>query len=290
MKRVLIVGKNSHVGSSVKKYLEKWPKKYQIDSISVRGDDWKERDFSKYNVVFYAAGIAHINSKKEMEKKKELYYQVNTDLAEEVAKKAKDSGVGQFIYMSSMSIYGDSAPVGKERVINKNTKPAPTTIYGDSKLKAEKKLNKLDDKNFKIVLLRPPMIYGANCKGNYQSLRKLALKLPVFPKVYNSRSMIFIDNFSDFVKQIIDDDKKGVFYPTNNEQISTCDIVRQIAKCHNKKIVSVPGLKWAMKLMSHFTSIVNKAFGNMVYDKEISEEYKCCYSTIDSIKKIEKEM
>ena len=115
-------------------------------------------------------------------------------MAEEVAKKAKKSGVKQFIYMSSMSVYGDSAPIGERKVVSKNDKLTPSNVYGDSKLQAEIKLDKLADKKFKVVLLRPPMIYGANCKGNYQTLRKIALKVPVFPKVKNSRSMIYIKN------------------------------------------------------------------------------------------------
>ena len=60
MKKILIIGKNSYVGGSVKDYLEKWPRKYHIEVISARGDEWKGFDFSRFDVVFYAAGVAHI--------------------------------------------------------------------------------------------------------------------------------------------------------------------------------------------------------------------------------------
>lgn len=290
MKKVLICGKNSYVGVSVKEYLEQFPKKYDVQEISIKGSAWKSFNFSKFDTVFYVAGIAHINSKREMEEKKDLYYQVNTYLAEDVAKKAKESGVEHFIYMSSASVYGDSAPIGKEKMIRKTTKPSPVNCYGDSKLQAEIKLNRIADKKFKVALLRPPMIYGANCKGNYQVLRKIALKSFVFPKVKNSRSMVYIGNFARFVKYVIDENLSGVICPANRELISTCGIVKEIANCHNKKMWLVPGFGWLLKLMSHFTPIINKAFGNMVYSKGLVENYDYCdYSTSESIKIIEEE-
>ncbi len=288
MKRILVTGRNSYVGSSVKAYLSKWPKKYVVEEISVRGDEWRSLDFSKYDVIFHVAGIAHVDVKKADEKTKKLYYAVNTDLAEEVAKKAKKDGVKQFIYMSSAIVYGDSAPIGKEKIIKKNTEPAPTNFYGDSKLQAEIKLSKLADKKFKVALLRPPMIYGENCKGNYQELRKLALKLPIFPKVKNKRSMIYIKNFAEFVKRAIDGGYSGVYCPSNKETVATYEIVREIAKCHGRKILIVPGFAWLLKIMSHFTPIVNKAFGSMVYSKGLSSDFDyCIYSVEESVRGIE---
>ena len=291
MKKILITGKNSYVGSSVKKYLAQWPNEYFVEEISVRGDEWKKLDFSKYDAIFHVAGIAHVDVKKADEKTKKLYYTVNTNFAEEVAKKAKKDGAKQFIYMSSAIVYGDSAPIGKEKIIRKNTKPAPTNFYGDSKLQAEIKLDELKSKDFKVAILRPPMIYGEGCKGNYQELRKLALKLPIFPKVKNERSMIYIKNFAEFVKRTIDNDYDGVYCPANKETIATYEIVKEIAKCNNKKILMVPGCGWMLKIMSHLTPLVNKAFGSMVYSEEMSDDFGYCkYTTIESVRNIEKEV
>ena len=288
MKKILITGKNSYVGVSVKDYLLKWPEGYSVEEISVRGEEWKALDFSKYDAIFHVAGIAHVDTKKADEKTKKLYYAVNTGLAVEVAEKAKKDGVKQFIYMSSAIVYGDSSPIGKEKVIKKNTKPAPTNFYGDSKLQAEIKLSKLAGKKFKVVLLRPPMIYGENCKGNYQELRKLALKLPIFPKVKNARSMIYIENFAEFVKRAIDGRYSGVYCPSNKETVATYEIVREIAKCHGRKILIVPGFTWLLKIMGHFTPIVNKAFGSMVYSKELSSDFDyCIYGVEESVREIE---
>ena len=285
MKRILITGKNSYVGTSVKKYLKQWPKKYKVDELDVKGDEWKKYDFSKYDVVFHVAGIAHVDFKKADEATKKLYYKVNCDLAEETAKIAKKAGVKQFIFMSSAIVYGDSASIGKKKVITKDTAPAPVNFYGDSKLQAEIKLTKLASKTFKIALVRPPMIYGDGCKGNYPTLRKIALKLPVFPKVNNERSMIYINNFTAFIKEVIDNDQDGILMPSNPDTISTSEIVRTIAEANNKKIVIVPGFAWTLKLLSRLTPFVNKAFGSMSYDIEKGNFQK--YTTIESIQKME---
>ncbi|MCR5573161.1 MAG: NAD-dependent epimerase/dehydratase family protein [Candidatus Saccharibacteria bacterium] len=285
MKRILITGKDSYVGTSVKKYLEQRPKKYKVDELDVKGDEWEKYDFSKYNVVFHVAGIAHVDVKKADEETKKLYYKVNCDLAEEVAKVAKKAGVKQFIFMSSAIVYGDSAPIGKKKVITIDTEPAPANFYGDSKLQAEIKLNKLVNKSFIVSLVRPPMIYGEGRKGNYPTLRKLALRLPVFPKVKNERSMIYIDNFTAFIKEIIDNDRSGILMPSNPDAISTSEIVKTIAEANNKKIAIVPGFTWALKLLSHLTPFVNKAFGSMSYKIRKGDYQK--YTTLESIRKME---
>lgn len=155
MKKVLITGVNSFIGSSVEKWLLNSGKDYQVTTVSLRNPSWENNDFSGYDTVFHVAGIAHFSRDKSQ---KDLYYNINTLLTEKVAKKAKKSGVKQFIFMSSIIIYGNSS--NKMRTIYRNTKPTPTDFYGDSKLQAENKILKLQGENFKIVILRSPMIYS----------------------------------------------------------------------------------------------------------------------------------
>lgn len=102
-KRILITGENSYIGSSFANWLQQWPEDYAVDTVDMIDDGWKNRSFAGYDVVFHVAGIAHI---KETSQNAELYYQVNRDLAFEVAEKAKKDGVNQFIFVSSMSVYG----------------------------------------------------------------------------------------------------------------------------------------------------------------------------------------
>lgn len=140
MKRVLITGANSYIGCSFEKYLsENYPDDYIVDTVDMHGD-WRDRSFAGCDSVFHVAGIAHSDSGKISEEKVCLYYAVNTDLTIETAKKAKADGVGQFIFMSSAIVYGDSAPIGKTKIIIKDTPAAPSNCYGDSKMQAEKDL------------------------------------------------------------------------------------------------------------------------------------------------------
>ena len=174
MKKILITGANSYIGTSLEKWLGKNPDKYYVDTVSTRDDAWKKKDFSEFDVVFHVAGIAHI---KETKENQDLYYKVNRDLAFEAAKKAKAGGVKQFVFLSSMSIYGqDVGPIGI------NTIPNPKTAYGKSKYEAETMVLELEDDSFKVAILRPPMVYGPNSKGNYQLLSKFAKKHLYFLK------------------------------------------------------------------------------------------------------------
>ena len=192
MKKILITGKNSYIGMSFKNWLEQnYSNEYEVESISLRNNLWKDKDFSRFDVVYHTAGVVHI---KENKKNRELYYKVNRDLTFEVAKKAKKEGVKQFIFLSSMSVYGLITGV-----IDENTPLSPNTSYGKSKFEAERLLLTLEDNNFKVAILRPPMVYGKGCKGNYPKLAKLAKVLPVFPDIQNKRSMIYIDYLNEFV-------------------------------------------------------------------------------------------
>ena len=274
MKKILITGANSYIGTSFKKWMTQFQDEYQIDTLSVRGDAWREHDFSRYDTVFHVAGIAHADVSKVSEETKQLYYAVNRDLAIETAKKYKQDlseKNGQFIYMSSIIIYGEETNINKKRVITPDTKPNPSNFYGDSKLQAEIGLQPLDDDTFHVAILRPPMIYGPGSKGNYQQLVKLANKLPIFPDVKNERSMLHIDKLSEFVKERIDAQDSGVFFPQNDQYVRTSHMVRDIAQANGKKIYLFSYMNWAIRLLGYVPGkigrLTNKAFGNLVYEK-----------------------
>jgi UDP-glucose 4-epimerase len=274
MKKILITGKDSYIGTSLEKWLSQWPDKYTVDTVDMISDSWKEKDFSKYDVVFHVAGIAHVSSDPKL---KNLYYKVNRDLTIATARKAKNEGVQQFIFMSSIIVYGDSPSNG---VIDRNTVPKPSNFYGDSKLQAEEGIKPLENESFKIVILRPPMIYGKGSKGNYPRLAKLARKVPVFPDIDNQRSMLHIDNLCEFIKLMIDNKESGLFFPQNKEYVKTSEMVRLIAEVHGKKIRLTKVFNPFIKLMYRIGT-VNKVFGNMVYDKSMSEYDKGNYQLKD---------
>ena len=269
MKKILITGAKSYIGTSLEKWLGQYPDKYSIDTVSMRDDIWKGKDFSSYDVIFHVAGIAHI---KETKENQDLYYKVNRDLAYDTAQKAKADGVEQFIFLSSMSVYG--IEIGG---IDKKTKLNPNRAYGKSKMEAEELINKLQCDSFTVATLRPPMVYGKGCRGNYPRLVSLALKTPVFPKVDNKRSMIYIDNLSELVKQLIDNCSGGLFFPQNANYVNTSEMVKLIAEAHGKRVWMTKLFNLLLRLLN--VSTVNKVFGDLVYDMSMSEyesDYRVC--------------
>lgn len=290
MKKILITGAGSYIGQSFENYLKQWKGQYQTDTLDMIGDGWRSASFAGYDAVFHVAGLVHLEKAKNDPAQAALYEQVNTQLAIETAQKAKNEGVKQFIFMSSASVYGLTAPMGKVVMITRDTPLEPRDNYGISKKKAEEGLRSLADGSFKIVILRPPMIYGKNCKGNYRTMAKLARKLPVFPYVKNQRSMLYIDNLSEFVRLVIDDEAEGIFCPQNNEYTNTSDMVNCIAHANGKGILMIRGFVWALKLLRPFTGIVDKAFGSLCYDFELSRYHRdyCVRSLTESILETEK--
>lgn len=299
-KKVLITGAGSYIGESFKTYAEKHYKdNFVIDELDMMDPGWIEADFSKYDIVYHVAGIAHADVGNVSEETREKYYAVNTDLAIEVAQKVKKDGVKEFIFMSSMIIYGESAPYGKKKIIDKNTVPVPANFYGDSKLQADVGVRGLADDRFKVIVLRPPMIYGNGSQGNYPILAKLAKRLPVFPDVVNERSMLYIDNLCEFLCQImlVQQIKTNavVLIPQNKEWTIISQMVKEIAKAGGKNIHQLKVLACCVavagKIPGKMGELANKAFGNYCYAHDMSDyagiEYQKI-SLLESVIKTEK--
>ncbi|MGF3194970.1 NAD-dependent epimerase/dehydratase family protein [Facklamia sp. P13055] len=280
-KKVLITGKDSYIGTSFIKYCKENNYDLIIDEVDTRNDKWKQADFSQYDVVFHVAGIAHANAKKSQS---DLYYKVNTDLTIEIANHAKKNGVKQFIFMSSIIIYSSSKLNNGE--ITKDTIPYSKDPYGDSKIKAENGIMPLSDENFKVVILRPPMIYGPNSKGNFPKLVKLAKLTPIFPDYDNKRSMLFINNLTYLIYLIIKDKEKGIFFPQNSDYVKTSDIVKFISIIHSQKNFLTKAFNPSIRFLINF-KFFNKIFGNLYYRKDMSFYSKETYQVVnffDSIK------
>lgn len=289
MKKILITGQNSYIGNAVAEYLEEYNRQqmkagepadqpaevsYKTDRVTLHDEGWKTLDFSGYDTVLHVAGKAHVDVSAVSEETKQLYYRVNAELPAQVAEKAKAAGVKQFIHLSSVIIYGDSAGVGEEKMITGDTVPQPTNFYGDSKLQGEKKLEVLADENFYIAILRLPMIYGKNSKGNYPLLAKIADKTPVFPNVRNQRSMLYVENLAEFVRRLVESGEGGLFFPQNAEYTTTARMVQQIAAAKGKRIhlwsILNPVVWLASKVPGKIGALANKAFGSLAVDMTLS--------------------
>lgn len=263
MKHILITGANSYIGTSFEKWLEASEGDYQIDTLNMIDPKWRQFDFSPYDAIFHVAAIVHKNEK-NMDPT--LYDKVNRDLPIELAGLAKAAGVKQFVFLSSMSVYGN-----KEEVITKETKENPSTYYGKSKLAAEKGLMQLESADFKVLMMRPPMVYGPKATGNYTRLSKLSRITPIFPNIANQRSMIYIDNLLEFVRKAIDTNLSGLHFPQNKEYVTTSQLVKTIRDVNGKNTLLTAIFNPIIKPLSNVSQF-NKLFGNLVYAKELSTE------------------
>lgn len=289
--KVLITGKNSYIGENFKTYCENYYPNIECITIDMEDSSWRENSFKTkdgevFDTVFHVAGIAHADIGKVNKTEQEKYYEVNTDLAIECCRKAKEDGVKQFIFMSSMIIYGDKEHIGEK------TLPQPSNFYGNSKWLADKGVRELQCDNFKVCVLRPPMIYGRGSNGNYPVLAKVAKNVPVFPDVKNKRSMLYIENLCEFVGQLVCSGEGGIYFPQNSSYSNTSQLVRMIGVIKHKNIHLSKVFMPAVKVVEYvpirkIRDLAVKAFGNSWYEMNISRyngiEYQK-YSLEESIR------
>jgi UDP-glucose 4-epimerase len=265
MIRVCITGAGSYIGTNIALHLARKPEDFQVAELDV-SRPWDKELLKGFDAVIHVAGIAH---QKETDENRGLYTVVNRDLALEVAAAAKEAGVRQFVFFSSMSVYG--LTTGH---ITADTRPAPNTAYGISKWEAEQGLAALADDGFRIAVLRPPMIYGRGCRGNYPRLSALARSLPVFPRVNNQRSMLYTGTLCSFVETLLEEGCGGLYFPQNKEYVNTTALVKAVACCHQKRILAVPGFSWLLGLLESRISLVGKVFGSLTYDQRMSGAFR----------------
>lgn len=281
---ILITGKDGYISSNLKGYLsEKFPE-YKIRNESIRNIKIESLMLNGLDVVVHTAAIVH---QKQTPDSENFYNKINTNLTYELALRAKQSGVGQFIFFSTMAVFENAEK------ITSATNLKPKTYYGKSKLAAENLILKLQDENFKISIIRPPMVYGPNCPGNYALLSKISKKIPVFPLIDNKRSMIYIDNLLEITAQIIFNKDSGIFHPHDKELINTGLMVKEICLNHTKKIILTKYGAGIIKAIFGKNKTYNKIFGNLYYDDLLANYRDNSYQIIDfkeAIKKSEKVM
>ena len=319
-KNILIVGSGSYIGESFVIYAtEHYCDNFTFTTVdTLPGENGKSEldsltldQLANFDIVYHLAGIAHADVGHVDDVTKEKYYKVNTDLAITAARRYKtaleESGkTGLFVFMSSMIVYGDSAPYGEEKIIDRHTSPSPANFYGDSKWQADKGIRSIADSTMQVAIIRPPMIYGKGSKGNYPTLSKLARKLPVFPDVENKRSMLYVENLCEFLckmflstvsdensenKNIKEQINSLIFIPQNPVYTKTSDMVKNIAEAGGHHISVVKALNLfvvlADKVPGKVNGLVDKAVGNNSYDLSLSMydglEYQK-YSFEESIK------
>lgn len=224
MKRVLITGKNGSLSTAVAEYL-RTKTEYPVEQISLRGNTWKNTDFSDVYSIVHIAGVTPQNAKST-----EDYYTINAELTKQLAEKCKQDGVRQFVYISSMAVYGieQSMDVAKGTV-SEVTALNPTSDYGKSKLMAEEYITPIQNGSFQVAIIRVPSIYGKGKTEYIDQYKYLADKLPVIPRAFEDRykSAICVDNLCELICLIIQEHATGIICPDDG-QISAVDFCSAI--------------------------------------------------------------
>jgi nucleoside-diphosphate-sugar epimerase len=264
-KKVLIVGAGSYIGTS---FYNASKEMFDVTIIDAQKPLSIEQ-YRGFDSVLHVAGIAHVSKKKSM---KDLYYRVNRDLAIQSAQLAKEAGVKQFIFMSSMIVYGGDYRVGKPKIITSATVPDPADFYGDSKLQADLAIQKMASSSFRTVVIRTPMVYGVGCKGNFPRLQKLAQRLYFLPKIQNQRTAIEINNLVAFFQKYIEHESCGVFFPRDPLPFCTFDVMLNARMAAKKKTKPTRLMNPLIYFCSTFVGPLRKMYGTKIYSNDLPEE------------------
>ena len=269
MKKILITGKSSYIGLALAAWLARWPDAYEADLLSLRDGTWQAKDFSSYDAVVHVAGIAH-----QPGASTEQHKQINQDLAIAVAEKAQRDGVRQFVFMSTMAVYGMTDTMKGKNEITEGTVPQPVTSYGISKYAAENAILALSaGTDFSVCVVRAPMVYGPNCPGNYSRLRRLPLSFPfvpsLIPALENERSAIYIDHLCACLRLVLDSNHEGVVCPRDREAFCTAQVLGWIAEAQGRSSRKSAFLGAGCRTLAHLFPLFAKVFGNLSYAEDL---------------------
>lgn len=269
--KICIIGKNSYIGNHIDEWLT--TKGHEVYQLDVLTEDWMAFDYFGFDALIQVAGIVHRPDCKDAD----LYKRVNTDMPIAIAKRFKSSRVkdgskGTFVFLSTMAVFGTPKRLSKN-VISADTPTSAMGLYGESKKVAEDGLMQLQDAHLDVVVVRPPNVYGKDCRGGYiPGFVSVVKKLPMIPSAYTDvkQSMLYIDNLCEFIRLTIEQKRNGIFMPQDDKAVSAVDITTAIAKGLGKKPKTSKLLGLAVYLGS-FVPLIQKAYGGVEYDMKLSE-------------------
>lgn len=261
-KTLMITGASGFIGSN---FIKRYEKEYNIVPVCLIKNKPEDLDFSGVDTILHLAALVHQMKGAPEEK----YFEINTRLTERLAKKAKENGVKQFVFYSTVKVYGyDGDLENHDFVLTENSPCNPNDPYGASKYEAEKILKNLENENFKISIIRPPLVYGEGVKGNMLSLIKLVNKCPILPFDYdnNRRTMVGIENLLYMTKLIIDKEANGIYIGSDLKDVSIKNITEAMENKLNKKRlkIKIPSLIFKILCFSH-KKIMVRVYGSLMF-------------------------
>jgi len=281
MKRILLTGANGFVGNY---FLKKYSSSYEIITFSFLNDNFVNLDLSNIDVVIHCSALVHQMKGASWEQ----YEKININQTIQLADKAKKSGVKHFIFLSTIKVYGEES----NKHCYENSRTNPTDYYSISKLKAEDSIRNIESSNFKISVLRCPLIYGAGVRANFANLINLIKKAPILPfkNIKNKRSLVFVGNVCFILHRIIFLEKRGIFLSVDDKALSTTDLIQIIAKYLDKKILLIDIIFFDKFLKIIKPSYYQRLFGSLVINNDYTMETlkleKNKYSTAYGIREI----
>jgi nucleoside-diphosphate-sugar epimerase len=233
--------------------------------------DWSSALDGQQQVVIHTAARAHI-MKDEAPDPLAEYRRVNVEGTLNLACQAAKAGVSRFVYISSIKVNGDETFLGQP--FTADDMPAPEDPYGISKLEAEKGLHKIaSETGMDVVIIRPPLVYGAGVKGNFASMVKLVgkgLPLPL-GAIHNKRSLVALDNLLDLIITCIDHPAAAnqVFLAGDGQDVSTTELLRGVGRAMGKpaRLIPVPAgmLMFGASLLGK-KAVVQRLLGSLQVD------------------------
>ena len=243
----MVTGSNGFLGKYLCDYLEN--KNFRVvrasrnylDDKKINLDFENKINWSEHLVnircIIHTAAKVHVLKKRRNLKKQ--YDKINYEGTISLAEQAALCGVSRFIYISSAKVCGEKTDLDKP--INENSNSDITDPYAISKLYTEKKLIQISKKTkMEIVIIRPPLVYGPGVKANFLSMMKwlnMGIPLP-FAEINNLRSLISLENLSDFICLCIDNlnAKNETFLISDDQDISTSRLLEKIMLNFNKRV------------------------------------------------------
>ncbi len=266
--KIAIIGASGFIGSNLKLFLSKF--NYDITIISLRLAKYNF-NANNFDVIINLAGKAHdtnnISNSSE-------YFNVNTKLCNRIFDSFLSSNAIKFITISSIKAVSDFS---ENNFITENTFEAPSSIYGRSKLAADKYILNHSLNSFKkFYILRPAMVYGLGNKGNLNLLYNFVTKSRFWPlsAFINKRSFCYVDNLCYTINELIiqHNIESGIYNIADDDTISTNQIISIISDITGKKIYFISIPKKIIKLLFYFGGILKSKY-NSILLKKITENY-----------------
>lgn len=285
IKKIMVTGSSGFVGG---RFVSDFSDKYELQTPNLRLTPVTHLDFSQVDAVVHCAALVHQMQGAPEDK----YFKINHDLTLDLAKAAKTNGVRHFIFISTAHVFGDSGSLDHSKVLSPSSPCNPTDGYGRSKLAAEKSLQEIESEDFKVSIIRPPMVYGEGAKGNLVKLAKLIRRIPILPFGYtkNRRSLVYVGNLTQFIDLVLQTEATGVLLPQDERSLSIKEIAQLIAKALSKKTVFVPIPHVFVKVLAFaLPKTIHRLYGTLALDPNRSgpmKTYVPQHSTADAFERM----